>query len=594
MADETFIEMLEKEKDHADLVWEKKGLVKSPASRSSDRHNDTERYALAYQGQQWGENWLGLDEDEFAVTPSFFSAANTFQAQLLARTPEAQVLPRRPDPETAEAARVVEALINYDIEELKLKRQWNACVRDAFFTPAGILRHGFTPYAEYETEGAKRTKRLDSYAGIRPDKPWMRRIQLRDFRCTPTAETLHSDGDAWWCAFRSLLTLDQIKKNPSMVSRRDLQATVSLEVRDHKGELLRRSPQDFVEVWTYYENRERTWFQLAEGAEQPIRERDDWPLPWEDLPYDACFFNPQVNDLFPEPYAHALWPSVVERNKIRTLMLELVKRMRKLVIVNESVLGEGQADALDISDLTEIIRVDGDVEKAFAEVSLGGFDSSLLPLDSLIQQDIRETLGQSLMDRGQRINVESGTEAAGVLQGSNVAATRNQESVEEFLGSSIRHYAQARQATMQEDELVPIVGRKDAQILQQQAPQGPQAGPSNYPGFFNVTPDQINAELDFTVRAGSSLPDTRERRTQEALAVLQVAGQFPQIINMQEVVANFFRAQGLDVSRFMLSAEQLQATQGQPGQEGQEAAPGQDQSQLIGALNDMGSAGGLQ
>lgn len=566
---------------HAHRVWQANGLASGAWSGTkAQKENALWRYIRAYRGDQWEEDWMGLDLDELAITPSFFSAVNTFEAQLMARTPEAQVIPRRATPEASEAARVVSALLDYDIYELKLKRQWNKALRDSFFAPAGIVRHGFTPDVELRDDDGNL---LDYFAGIRPEKPWMRRWKIWDFRCTPLAESLHSDGDAWWCAFRTLYTVDQIKKNRNLITRDDLRPTISLEVRNHTGEVLRTDPEvsEFVEVWTVYDKRERKWFQVTEGSDKPLREPEEWPISWEDLPYDALFFNEQMDSIFPEPFAHAVWPSVVERNKVRTLTIELVKRMRNLVLLNQDALAEGQAELIEMSDLTEIILTKGgNLKDAIAQVGLGGFHPELLALDSLYQQDIRETIGQSQMDRAQRINVESAQEAAGVQAGAAIHAGRNIEAVEDFLSSSIRHYAQARQETTSEDQVIPIVGRRDAMALR--------SGDARY---FKVSADQIHQEFDFRVRAGSSLPDTQENEMKKALADLQIAAQAPDLHDMQEVFSRYWRARGEDPSKVMLNAKQLAATTPAgpaiPGEEPAQQQP-QDQSQLIAALSNMG------
>lgn len=567
-----------KEMEYADRVWEEAGWKQSAKSGVAHGQELATLYLDAYRGMQWnGMGWMRLPEEELSVTPLFFSSANTFTAGLIARSPEVTVLPRRPA--VAEAARKWESVLNYDIYELKMKRQWKRAVFDAFFCPFGLTRHGFTPSVEYDIEKKNENFLIEHYAGSRPDKPWVRRWTLWDFRLDPLAETPDSDGDARWCAFRTLLTKEQIEQNPSMTLPKDLKATLRMAMPSPRGALRAQKkdtpPEELFEVWSIYDKRDRTWLQVDGTYEHILRPQAEWPIPWEDLPYDALYFNGQADTLFPIPYAQSIWPTIVKKNKLRTMMDQLVFRLRRIVIANEALMGKDQADRLEEADLTEIIRVQGEIANAIGEVGLGSFPQELMMYDGLLTQDIREALGQSAMDRAQRINVESATEAAGVAAGSQTAASRNIDALEDWLDSNIRHYAIARRATTADSEVVPILGSDDARLLIPDLAQE----------FLTVSKKDLAAEVDFIIRQGSTLPDTRQRRVQQALADIQVASGQPQIHNLQEVYANYWRAAGRNVTKVMLNAKQIAAT-AQPQVPGEEPQA-QDASQLIQSL--MGS-----
>jgi hypothetical protein len=416
------------------------------------------------------------------------------------------------------------------------------------------------------------------YAGARRDKPWLRRWSLWDFRLDPMAETPDSDGDARWCAFRTLMTRQEIERNPKMRIPKSLTGTLRLAMPSPRGP--RRTqrdgapPREYFEVWSVYDKTDRSWFQTDGRYEHVLRAEDAWPLPWEDLPYDALYFNPQSDTLFPIPYAKTVMPAVVMRNKLRTLMEELTKRLRRVIPFNENLLGEGAAGKLEDLMLMEFIPVKGEIGNAIGQIQVGGFPSELLAYDALLKEDVREALGQSNMERGQRINVESAREAAGVQQGAAVNASRNIEALEDFLDSSIRHYAQARRATTLEPELVPILGSDDARILITDLAEK----------YLQVTPEDLKGEFDFIIKQGSTLPDTKQRRISEALAAYQVGHGNP-LANEQELLAGVFRAMGLNVSKMMLNDQQLQKTTEQPGLP--EENPGADTSQLIRELGQI-------
>lgn len=562
--------------EYADLVWEEAGWKQSARIESVQSNELAVRYLNAYRGQQWtSAGWMGLAPEALAVTPLFFSVANTFVAGLLARSPEITVLPRRPS--VAESARKVEALLNYDVYELKMKRQWARTVLDAFFCPFGLTRHGFTPSEEFT--GKSDEELLQTYAGARKDKPWIRRWTLWDFRLDPTAETPDSDGDARWCAFRTLMTKEEIERTQGMVLPKDAKSTVRVSLPTPQGQKrsrTRAAPAEYYEVWSVYDKTDRTWVQLDGSYEHILRPQADWPIPWEDLPYDALYFNPQSDTLFPIPYAQTIFGTIEMRNKLRTLMEELTKRLRRIIAYNKNALAEGEEAKLETLDLQEWVATNGDLANAIKEIQVGGFPQELMLFDSLLKEDVREALGQSNMDRAQRVNVESATEAANIAQGSAQAQSRNVQALEDWLDSCVRHYAQARRAVTVESEVVPL-GLSDPRQLNTRLPED---------RFLNVTPQDLHAEYDFIIKQGSTLPDTRRQRITQALANLQVASQQPQLHNLQALYADYWIAAGESPAEKMLTSEQIAATQ-QPQIPGEEPEIA-DTSQLIGQLGQAG------
>lgn len=587
---------------HAGKEWARQGIrTRSMADDSVEAERTAIwRYLRAYRGDQWDElSWGGIPREDLVVTPLFFSAANTFQAQLIARAPKIEVFPRRSQ-ESAADARLFSALLNYDVWELKLKRQWNRAVKDAFFMPFGVVRVGFTPPEEFSTFDGRtdRERLIETYDPARPAKPYLRRWPLWDFRLDPLAETPDNDGDARWCAFRSLLTMDEIRRNPNMREPEDLEPTVSKEVVGDLREKVRpvdlfmpsgekfdsRRRLEFVEVWTVYDKTERVWFQMTPGSRKALRDPDDWPdslQAIDGLPYSAVYFNEQSDSLFPEPYAHTIWNTIQERNKARTLMHELVKRMRRVMLYRRDAVPIEERHKLEDLDLTEWIGMDADLDEAIKDVPLGGFDQTLLLFDQMLKEDVREAIGQSRFTRGQRENVESGTEAARIALGDEVNAGRNLERVEDFLNSSVRQYAQARQATADVEETVNVLGVGDTRILQD-APTP----------FFRITPDRIRQEFDFHIQAGSTLPRTRDQDVRAALADIEVMSQQPEIHNLQQGFIDYWVARQKDPTKYMLNAQELRATQqARPALPDENAG---ESGQLANLLSALPAEGGVQ
>lgn len=551
---------------HSHVLWGDQGMISERVGSGKANGPAAEeiwKYLRHYRLDAWDGAWGGISKRNLAVTTLGFAAYNTWSAGLLARNPRAQVLPRlrtgsMQATEVAKDALLVEALLNYDIQTQKMKRQLNRALFASFFSPlGGVIRHGFTPTEEFYAD-KKGDERMERYAPAVPDRPWIRNVKPWDIRIDPTAATFEPDEDAEWVAFRQLRTLEDIRSNPKLVSRRDLKPNIRLGVSGGKmreRELRGLPEMEWFESWVVYEKRERTWFEVAEGLDKPLREPDDWPLPWKDLPYDLLQFNEQMDTAFQVPYMQAVVRTLAERNKLRTIMGELVKRLRRVILYNKQALGEDEDGKLtgDDLDLAEWIECKGDPKTAIAQTQVGGLDTTLIAYDAQLQADIREALGQSQMDRAQRVNVESATEANQIQQGSAISSGRNQERLEDFLGSTIRHYAIARQAVTEVAEMVPMFGVEDTRVLQ----DGKGAD------YFKVTPEQLRGEWHFEIVAGSTLQRNRQSEVALAMGDIQVASSqiLAPVFKQQQLAMNYVLARGLNPTAVLMPTQKMVATQ---------------------------------
>ncbi len=525
---------------HAKRVWIKEGLLGMGGGDSTLRMG-LEMYRGNHYEMMGG--WAGLHEDQLAVANKIYSTANAILARNASRNPTVQIFPRSPTAQ--EASPFVEALMNYDIHELKMKRVLNGALRASLFSPWGIVRHGFTPKEEtFDKEG----RRLHFYRAAKPDRPWIECKPIWECLWDPRSRGLTMDGGTKWVAFLNFLTVDQIERNPGMIARRDLRPTVSLESGKRlRGPLHQLGPDDvdLVEVYTVYEAEQRTWFQLTlDGTEdRALRESADWPIAWEWLPVNGLGVNEQDDSPFPVPILEQVIPLQVELNRVRTMMSILTRNLRRIVGVGQGV-DEPTLNKLSDGELLEFFRVQGMPKEQIQEIQTGGFPQELLLYAQQLEQDIREMSGQSLMDRAQRINVESATEAANVQQGSDVLALRIQSAFEDFTTEVLSTYMAARRETMTEEEMVPLLGAQDAAAAA--------------PVFLTVQPAQLHEEYDFLVVPGSMLSPDRDREAAKASADLQFAAGMPELHNLPYLVERYWQARGINPQKALTKPQERQ------------------------------------
>jgi hypothetical protein len=339
------------------------------------------------------------------------------------------------------------------------------------------------------------------------------------------------------------MSLEDVKSNPNMKFRDGLERETGSAVMEWMKQSPLRDPQtdpdlsDKIEVWTVYESKERTWFQLTLGGDlPPLRDIDDWPIAWETLPVNFLTCSDQMDTPFDVALLENCLPIQEELNLLRTMMSRLTRNLRRLVGYQENGIESSELDKVLNSPLMEFFKFSGDPATVLREIQIGGFPQELMLYNSILEEDLREVLGQSKMGRAQRINVESATEASNVQLGQDIATSRIEQRFYEFQKEVFNTYAQARRDTMQltGPEVVRILGAVDADGIQQWA---------------NVTPDDIAGDYEFDVEIGSSGRKSRERDVARAAAEFQIAASAPDIYNVAFFARKLVEAMGHDTTQ---------------------------------------------
>ena len=422
-----------------------------------------------------------------------------------------------------------------------MKRQLKRAFRHHLFAPFGAIRHGFTPAEEFEAE--KSGRRMQLYRPAAPDRPWIRAEPIWNILMDPRQSGFHVDDGVWWVAFRDVVPLEDLLENPNTINRKGLEdfaGNVGTDWRDVMPDYLRdaKDPdQDkFVELFTVYESKERTWHQMIlDGIDKPIREKADWPIDWETLPVNIFAVNEQMDTPFALSMLDQLGSTQEEINLLRTMMSQLVFRLRRLIGVNKNALDDNQElEKIRQGAMNEIIATNGVPSEIIQAISSGVFPQELLQYLAVLEEDMREKLGQSKMGRGQRINVESATEAANVQQGQDSHLARINDIWEDFGLEVVKTYAQGRRETMaagDRSELVPIAGAIDADGLQQ---------------WLDVSPDDLQNEYEFTLIADSMRKNDQAREVGLAQQALQTALANPDMLNVAFWTRNWVEAMDVD------------------------------------------------
>jgi hypothetical protein len=236
-----------------------------------------------------------------------------------------------------------------------------------------------------------------------------------------------------------------------------------------------------------------------------------------------------------------------------------------VVLFRKDFLGEGEAEHMveDLGLKEWVEAQGGDLDNIIKEINLGTFPQELMLYEQVIKETIRETLGQSNFQRARRENVESAEEASRIGMGDDTQVGRNQSAMEEFITDSVRKWHQGLRAVATDDILVPLLDEQDARELVKN---------TNNP-YLRATPKQIQGEFLFRMRLGSSRPTNEQREKQEAMVMLEMMQRFPERMVADQFIVDWLMAFNKSPSRYMLNAEEIQATganvpPGEPGMPG--------------------------
>lgn len=504
-------------------IWKHKGLI-------GTSHTGTMRILMEmYRGNQWAHNPYLLgdsDPDQLRTVNKVFPVANQFEAQIASRNPKVKVFPTTRA--SAGHALSVETLLNNDIKQIRYARQSNRAFRSHLFAPFGALRHGFTPSEEFSKESAsvKRNDRLiELYQPAQPDRPWVKNMHPWDILMDPTRESLHTDDGVEWVAFRDVMHRQDILDTPDMSSSkavREMAGNVGTDWADmlkriHEGHV-DPDANDKIEVWSVYEIREKTWFQMTlDGPEEWLRDPADWPIDWGQLPYNLFVTNEQMDTPIPLSMMDQMASIQEEYNILRTMMTRMVRNLRRVVFADENKFSDStDLNKLNTADLVEFFGMKGPPGDSIHQATVGGFPQEMFLYLGQLEEDARETVGQSKMARGQRINVESATEAGFVQGGEDVSVGRIASAFETFNKEVIQVYLAARRQTM------ALSGPEEVR-----AP-GQAGGPAQ---FASVGPASLAGGFELEIEYGSTRPRDHGREAQEALADFEVASAAPGLFN---------------------------------------------------------------
>lgn len=574
----------------ADMEWANAGLI--PSTRASSLGGTNANYAAmrfldGYRGSFAASMPKAVEQVDEFVGNLMFSIINTLIAQTSAQDPEPVLRPlggTAAEPDAWRRAWINQKVVSALIKEKQYRREAERALLCAVLLPFGGVRHGYTPdVEEYEDEKGTVIARFKNQT---PDLPWTQFIRPWQMRIDPLVNSFDMDGEVGWIAFQNLYrSRAEINKNPALINAAEWDPTFNYDLRplhertkpltSHPGTIGRgkKANPDSIsmwEEWVIYDASRRTFFGYSPGCDKLVREETEWPLDWGQLPFSILTLNEQLDTPFGIPFPQMIWAEQRMYNKLWTLINALINRMRRVVFVNKNAFQSSQGqleNLLSAEGFAEWIEADGDVSQIAHEIPLFQLDGQLIGLLYQVKEQMREVLGVSATDRGQRVNVQTAAEANAISAGGQMAKSRIQGKFESFWTNIIRV---SHRALLNTDDgrnfIIPIVGEENALFLQQNEIQQ---------GFVKATVKDLSGEFDYGVKLNSTTPiDPGAEFVKVAQLNQALGGQQNPIVDPVHAATRMVILAGEDSQKWVVDRKVAQQM-GQDPAMGEQGTPGQ-------------------
>lgn len=489
---------------HAHNEWRNAGYI--PDEKGTTENLHMMRYLDAYRGDFPMSLEGGTEKADQMAGNITFSIINTMIGSTSAQNPEPILRPIGGASAGIDARRrawINEQVVRYMMREKRFKRENDMAFLSAVLCDMGITQHGFTPDVEYFDDNGNVIARHKNQT---PDFPWIQFRRPWQVRIDPIVNSFEPDGEPRWVAFHNLYFASQVRRNSNLVFRDDLHPTYFQDMRPREDRGKPGSPapsgdanvMPMYEEWLIYDAEERKCFGISPGSEKLIREERDWPFEWGQLPYSYLSFNQQIDSPFGIMFPKMFYQDQMLYNALWTTIKALVKRFRRIIVYRQGAFDAGEeANLTNPESIAEFIKCDGPPDQAIRDIPLFQIDGQLVGLLYQIKEQIREVLGMSSFERGQRANVETAAEANQIAIGGQASRTRVQERYESYLGNQIRA---AHRAFLQSPDarslIVPIIGRRNLNFLTESDREN---------GFIKVNLSELQGEFEYAVRLDSTL-----------------------------------------------------------------------------------------
>ena len=440
--------------------------------------------------------------------------------------------------DATKSAKTQEAILNYDLSQIKYKKQVQKILLDALLFPYGILWHGYK--GDF---GMTEEQSID----IKNDHNFVRRINPLRFLKDPAVPMSEIDEAKWVGRSFDVPMLDIIEDDKLDVDkellkgflgfsqkvspRNTMPSRLQLKSEGTDKILLDRFNRTLIGFTTddYKKSKQSRFIKvyeiflrptkkeardgskgyillLTEEQFKPLRE-SEWSIKAEGFPAKILEFNPLNDNMFGLSDPEAFGNVIDQKNAIINLQLRNAQENSKVWIgISKEGTDEEDIEKVQQGQQTIILFESGKPSERMYVASPGGQASSELYLiDQRIQRNLEDKSGITDLKKG---FLQSGEESAASVQlraaGGSARPAYRQDIMSDFLKESFLYLNQLNKQFMSVKDAVRIVGSLDIEWSEK---------PSK---------EEIQADVDVEIDAISMLPENPEKELRELNTALML------------------------------------------------------------------------
>ena len=484
------------------------------------------RKKVAFQPKwdTWRRYYRGEWSGDILPVNLFFSMLRMTVPRVYFRNPTVSITPGMPGFLEMAFAQVTNRLDNQLLAQMALKDEMKAMVQDAFLfgTAIGKLGYGgkFTP-SPIDTQSEIPTTRAGHNVEYDPrtsdNTPWFARVRPENFL---VPDGLENWRESRWVAHRVERPLEDVKADTrfSKKARENVPAT---SVEGTMGTMAVERPVEMAELFEIRDNKTGRVLVLApDGSDAKsnrilYNEQDAFQGVGLGFNFFPVVFNPNDDAFWGLPDAQVLEPQQLERNELRTLMMKHRRSTIVKILVQEGKIADEEAQKILSEDVNAVVKVKGVPDNIIKVIQSGQIPQDFFQMDSMVTQDVRETVGFSRNQLGEfqsRRGDTSATEAAIVEQASEIRVDERRDILADVLVNVVKMMNAVIFPRWSAEQVAEVVGPGGAQVWVRFKPADLRLG--HY--VVKVDPD-------------SQQPKSRQARQQKALGLYEVLKMNPLI-----------------------------------------------------------------
>lgn len=438
--------------------------------------------------------------------------------------------------DSTKSAKTQEALLNYNLKEMKYKRQTRKVLLDALLFPHGVLWHGYKgDFGMTEEQSIE----------IKDGKIFVTRVPPLRFIYDPAVTTSTLDEARWVGRILDVPLNDILEDDRLDVDKRlkgfygfgnrvgtktarekltsSRQGTDIISINALKKPLIDFTGKDFrgsnesrfLRVYEIYlrptkkdkrAGKKGKILLLIKDQSKPLRV-NDWTIKAEGLPARLLQFNELNDNLFGLNDIDTYSAIADQKNVIINLQIRNAQENSKVWVgISKAGTEESDLEKIRRGEQTIILFEDGKPSERMYVASPGGQASSELYLiDQRIQKNLEDKSGVTDLKRG---FLQSGEESAASVKirsaGGSARPQYRQDIMSDFLMDSFHYLNQLDKQFFTFKDAVRILGRTDIEWSD------------------NFTKDEIQADTDVEIDAISMLPENPEKELRELNTLLSL------------------------------------------------------------------------